>query len=260
VLAGLGPEVSRRWPAAWGGSGSCEVLDGVAVPVARRCRVRRGGRGHRPLAGTAAFGRGGSDRDWSYGVELLLAVRSNGPISGFLLAPADCGERWLAEALLRWRACPAAPPPTADELAAVLGPTHQRGGKRQGPTGPLRPRAGVGPLARVPYLADLGFAGAAWGRPWLTAWGAVVLTKALFADHPDDRARQQLTHTLGSARQMVETVNGWLEEHLGLHFPRARTDSGLLARLGAKIAAFNIVLWIHRTFGRPLLAACGPFS
>lgn len=125
VLSGLGPALARRLWAAWGGS-AYEVLDGVPVPLMRRCRGDR----HRCFADEAAIGVGGRDRGYYYGVKLLLAVNAQGLITGFVFGPANTEERWLAEALLRWRAFPQAAPPQAADLVTVLPPDHPGRGPR----------------------------------------------------------------------------------------------------------------------------------
>lgn len=76
-----------------------QLLDGVPLPLARQCRGRR----HRLFANEASVGRGGSDRDFYYGCQLLMAVDAIGVITGFVLAPAATEERWVAESLLCWR-------------------------------------------------------------------------------------------------------------------------------------------------------------
>lgn len=236
-------------PAAYG------LLDGVPVALARRCRGQR----HRCFAAEADIGHGGSDGAWIYGVRLLTVVSPAGPITGWLVGPAATGERWLAEALLRWRQDPTAPPPTAAELAPVMGPSHHAGGERIGPTGPLAPAGAVGDPARQPYLADLGFAGAAWQQHWQVAYGATVLTKADYTALPSaDRAA--LERWFCGLRQTVETVYGWLTDRLGLQSPRARTYWGLLTRLAAKVAAFNLALLLNHRFHRPTFAHLNPLG
>ena len=91
-----------------------EVLDTVAVPLLRRCR----GQYHRLFADEAAIGRGGSDKAWYYGCKLLLAVTPTGVVTGFVLAPANMADRWLADALLCWRADQHAPPLQVADLPA----------------------------------------------------------------------------------------------------------------------------------------------
>jgi len=255
VLCQLGPQVGQGVAALLAAPPAYGVLDTIPVPLMRCCRGVR----HRLFAAEAAVGRGGSDRQWYYGLGLLTVVRADGVISGFVLAPADTEERWLAEALLRWRQDPAAPPPTAEELARVLGPAHKAGGQRRGPTGPLGPRGAVGAASRDPYLGDLGFAGAAWQAHWRTAYGASVLTTADYASAPlAERAPAE--RWLSRLRQVVETANAVLTDLLGLKFPRARTYWGLLTRIAAKIAAFNVLLYLNHAYDRPTFAYATPLT
>src|SRR5207249_4021797 len=109
VLCALGPVIRRRLDQALGSTPLYEVLDTVPVPLLRRCR---GDQQH--LFGLeAALGQGGRDKDWYYGVALLGAVTPRGLLSGFVRGPATTQERWLAEALVRWRHAPTAPLPSA---------------------------------------------------------------------------------------------------------------------------------------------------
>lgn len=62
VLCALGPAVALHLSEELG-MATYEVLDGVPVPLMRRCRGDR----HRCFANEAAIGRGGSDRDFYYG-------------------------------------------------------------------------------------------------------------------------------------------------------------------------------------------------
>lgn len=162
VLAALGPAGAEQVVATWPGV-PYDAVDGVPVPLARRCRGLR----HKVWAADqAALGKGGSDKDWYFGVRLAAAVHPCGVVTGFVSAPADTGERWLAEALLRWRHDPLATQPTAAALAAVLGPSHQKGGGRLGPTGLIWARTAAGapargrPYARAPLRRRPGFPGA----------------------------------------------------------------------------------------------------
>ena len=138
-----------------------EIIDGVPVPLMRR---RRGSR-HRSFGSEADFGHGGSDREVYYGVKVLAAVDTAGFVTGWVVGPASTEEHWLAEALFTWRQQPGAPPPSAEALAEVLGPTHHRGGHRHGPNGPVRGRLSAGQAFAGPTLGDLGFQGAATGAP-----------------------------------------------------------------------------------------------
>lgn len=241
VLCALGPRLAARLATLLGAS-TYEALDGAALPLMRRCRGSR----HRLFAAEASIGRGGSDRQWFYGLKLLLAVSDHGGITGFLLLPASTEERWAVEALLRWRMAPAAQAPTAAELASRLGPAHRRRGRRLGPTGPIAPRLGVGAPASTVYLADRGAAGKAWQHHWHTAYGATVLIST--------------TYWLRCLRQVVETTFASLSAVFGLSYPRARSHWGLLSRVGAKVAAFNVAILINHLFGRPRFAIFNPLG
>jgi hypothetical protein len=254
ALCRLGPllaEAVHRW---LGERPAYEAWDGVPVPLMRRCRGRR----RRLFGAEADFGRGGSDREAYYGMHLLAAVSPRGPITGFVLGPAATSEYWLAEALLRWRQDPAAPAPTADDLAPALGPTHRPGGARAGPTGPLGPRPGAGRPAAGPYVSDLGLAGRAWRGHWRAAYGATVLTKADYRAVAAEPERRQWTRWLCGLRQAAETAFNALTDLLGAKFPRARSAWGVWARLAAKVVAFNLAVYVNHRFGRPTFALFNP--
>lgn len=227
------------------GGWSYETLDCTAVPLMSR---RRGERTRLFKPDEAAMGRGGSDKDWYYGVKLFAALSERGCVSGFTVAPANTEDRWMAEGLFRWREDSEAGQPTEEELAGVLGPSHRRGGKRVGPTGPLWPVEGVGKQLGEAYLADRGFSGKEWERHWKQDYGSVVLTPASAGRPPN----------LNSRRQQVETVFGMLIDRLHLRYPRARTMSGLWVRIAAKLAAFNAAVLINALYHRPLLEFFNP--
>lgn len=250
VLGALGPAVAARVVAAWPGV-AYEVVDGVPVPLARRCRGLR-----RKLfrCDEAGLGTGGSDQEWYFGVHVVAAAHPAGVLTGFIVGPADTSERWLAEALLRWRQNPAAPHPTLTEMTPVLGPSHRKGGDRRGPTGLLRGRTAAGQPARGPYVMDLGFRGARWQAHWQATYRATVLTKADLPPDATPAQQHELRHTACSVRQLVETAFGCLTDRLGIAFPRARTLTGVLARVGAKVAALNLTVYLNTLVGRPPFA------
>src|SRR5947209_10037470 len=84
VLQALGPllghAIAQRLPAG----PVYEVMDGVPVPLMRRCRGER----HRLFGDEAGVGRGGTDREWYYGMRLMLTVSNQGIITGCVLGPA----------------------------------------------------------------------------------------------------------------------------------------------------------------------------
>jgi len=229
----------------------------------RRCRGVR----HRLFAEEAGFAEGGSDRDWYYGVKSLLVVSPEGQVTDFVLGPGSTEDHWMAEALLRWQVDPDALAPTVEQLIGVLGKKRHNGEPWVGPTGPLW-SAGVGEASSAPYLGDRGFVGRVWNRHWLEHYGALVLTKADYkklACPPSDpekakRESRQGRHQLGSLRQIIESVNGFLLNVLGLAFPKARTIWGLLARVGAKIAAFNIAIHFNTLTDRSRFSVFDPFA
>jgi hypothetical protein len=56
---------------------------------------------------------------------------------------------------------------------------------------------------------------------------------------------------LSSARQVVETTFAHLTESFGLKYPGAHSTWGLLMRVSAKVAAYNLGILINRLLGRP---------
>lgn len=220
-----------------------QIVDTTPVPLARQCRGER----HRLFAADeAAMGRGGSDRRYYYGCSLLLAVAADGPITGFVLAPADTQDRWQLDALLTWRRAPAGVPWAVEDIP----PTHRRGGG--GYVGPTGPRWWPDSVGRPPdtgvYLADRGFGGAAWLPHWEHDTGALVLP----GDGPDLPALTRRAHH--GWRQTIETVNGVLADVLHLPFLKAKQMWGVVTRVAAKCAAFNLGIWANRHVGREDLA------
>ena len=72
------------------------VLDTTLIPVIVRVRACR----HGLFAGQASFGRCRSKTEWVYGFKVALAVTPTGVITAFGLAPANCDERPIGEALI----------------------------------------------------------------------------------------------------------------------------------------------------------------
>jgi len=165
-------------------------------------------------------------------------------VTGFVLAPANMADRWLADALLCWRVDPHAPPLQVADLPA---PRRPNGIPYVGPTGPRWPPSGAGARSRGPYLADAGFCGTWWQQQWRHAYGAALLTPPDYQGPQAAAAKRQHARW----RQVGETMNGHLIRTFGLHFPGARSKHGLLARIAAKLAAVNVGGWLNRLFGRP---------
>jgi hypothetical protein len=237
-------------------AGDYEVLDGLPVPVMRRCRGDR----HRLFGAEAGIGRGGSDGDWYYGVKLVSSVSAEGIITGFVISPAPTEERWAVDALLRWRSDPTAPEPTAASLARVLGEAHRAHGERIGPTGPIRGRIWAGTTHPSDYVADLGARGEAWQEHWRTNYGARVITPDVWATMWDCAQRPTAQRQFRAIRQVIETVHASLDTLFGIKFPRARTFRGLLLAIAAKVAAHDLLICLNHLFGRPRFAHFNPFT
>jgi hypothetical protein len=99
------------------------------------------------------------------------------------------------------------------------------------------------------YLADTGFASAAWEAHWRDTYGATVLAT------PTRRMRRAwpaaaCTWAAGK-RQVVEQVIEQLKGFFALERHRAKTLSGLLARLAAKVTAFTCGQWLNAAHDRP---------
>jgi hypothetical protein len=252
----LGPAIAREVSRHLGRGPAYQVWDGVPVPLMRRCRGRR----RRLFGDEADVGRGGSDKEVYYGMHLLAVANDQGTIDGCVVGPAATSEYWLAEALLRWRRDPAAPAPTPRELAPILGPTHLKGGRRVGPTGPRGPRLAAGAPAALPIQAELGFDGRLWRRHWRAAYGTPVLTTADFDGLTDPAERRRATRDFNSRRQDVETVFSTLTDRLAIKFPRARSKWGVWLRLLAKVAAYNLAVYVNYLCRRPTFSLFSPFD
>lgn len=253
ALAALAVAVGRRVAHRWGEQ-IHGALDAAPVPLLRRCRGQR----HRLFADEAGIGHGGSDGDRYYGMHLLTGVTDTGAVTGFLLAPAGTDARWSTETWWQWQRDPAAPVPTPAALAPVLGTSHRAGGNRRGVTGGMAPTLGVGLPDESLWLADRGFAGAAWQQHWREAYGTTVLTRADYTALPP-AARREWGAWFSGWRQIVECVHQSLTT-LGLAFPRARSWWGVQTRIGAKVAAHNLLLLVNQWHHRPPFAAVHPFG
>ncbi len=229
---------------------SYQIFDTLPVPLMRKCRGRKT---RLFYANEAGIGKGGSDKDWYYGCKLLVAATPKGAITGFVLGPAGTQERWLADALLCWRVCPEARP----WEPADVPPANKRDSSYYvGPTGPIWPREGVGASTTMPYIVDGGFSGVVWTGHWAKDYAALVFTPE---SYKADTA-QAMRDFHARLRHVVETVNEHLEHQFHLPFPRARTRQGLLARVAAKLAAFNLGILMSRLFGGPDFAFATLFS
>jgi Transposase DDE domain len=100
------------------------------------------------------------------------------------------------------------------------------------------------------YLAEKGFCALDWERHWLEVYGALV---AATPKNNDRRAWSKADRRWASGkRQIIEGVIGQLKDFFGLERHRAKTLSGLLTRLAAKVAAYTCGQRLNDRLGRPL--------
>jgi hypothetical protein len=207
-----------------------EILDSVPVPVARGARSFHPGW----LAGLAQVGKGGNDR-YFYGLRLLLVLQRSGVAGGWTLAAGNVQERWLAEWLLSAQA-------GEPQLRGPHDPTTGQPALPP-PTEWVGPVQSCGTASGKPKLTDTGFVGTEWLTHWARDYGATVIPKP-------KGASAALSRWFGSLRQVVETAFAHLGESFGLKYPGAHTKWGLLTRIAAKLAAYNLGIWINRALGR----------
>jgi hypothetical protein len=207
-----------------------EIFDGVPVPVARGARCFHPGW----FADIARVGKGGNDR-YFYGLRLLLVLSTRGIARGWTLASGNVQERWLAELLLSAQAgCP-----------QLTGPLNAKTGKPEvaAPEDWVGPVQSCGEASGRPKMTDTGFVGEEWLRHWASDYGAEVIPKP-------KGAPQELGRWFSSLRQVVETAFAHLCESFGLKYPGAHTKWGLITRMAAKLAAYNLGIRINRGLGR----------
>jgi len=193
-------------------------------------------------------GHGGTSGGWYTGDKLLLAVTPQGVATGWVVGAANIQDRWLLEALLSQRAgCPQltgpAPSPHASRAERACPPLGFIGSW---------PTAGSQPS--VPYLADRGFNSRRWRQHWQAYYHATVLSVPPRNDPDHADWSKADCHWLASHRQPVETAFSVLDTVFELKHINAHSRWGQLTRTAAKLAAYNIGLFINRALNRPLHA------
>lgn len=205
------------------------------VPV-RHCSLSQAASTDGHWCWWGSLGHGGNDGGWYWGDQCLLSVSPSGVVSGWLLGPANMDDRWMLQVFLSAR----------HGQAQWVGPSGRPIPQRLGTFGPL---ATVGLAPGLPYLADAGFNGLAWFSHWLHSYAACVL-----AAPPDNTPlawSPPQKRSLASHRQIVETVFARLASTFGFQRLNAHSRWGQITRLAAKLAAYNIGLFINRSIQRP---------
>lgn len=209
---------------------SCEIVDSVPV------RVAHGARRFKPgwLAGIAQAGKGGTD-GFFYGLRLLVAITPDGLVTGWTMGAGNVQEHWLLELLLSTRR-------GQPQLGRI--PSSKKDGPPRPPKEWLAPYVTAGPLRANLVLADRGFSGANWQGHWAQQYDVAVQT-------PDTWPAGGLRRWFHAIRHDVETAFAHLDTVFDLECPNAHTTWGLLTRIAAKMAAYNLGVQINRLLERP---------
>jgi hypothetical protein len=212
-------------------AGAYDVMDGFPIPVAHGARSFHPGW----LADIARIGKGGNDR-YFYGVRMVMVIKQDGVATGWTLASGNVQERWVAEVLLSTRA----------GVPGMQGPLDPETQQPQvtPPTEWMAVLPSCGAASQKPILSDSGFRGEEWLTHWATAYAAHVCPLSNAASRAQRR-------WWSSARQVVETTFSHLSESFGLKYPGAHSGWGLLMRVAAKVAAYNLGIMLNRLCGRP---------
>ena len=101
----------------------------------------------------------------------------------------------------------------------------------------------------LPILADGGFSGPRRIAHWRNEYGAKIIAPRasnIKGDKPGKTMRW-----MRKSRQIIETVVARLVKTYGLHQINAHSELGMLARVAAKMAAYNVGVHFNRLCGRP---------
>lgn len=217
------------------------IYESVDCVPLMTCTIAQAARHRRHWLMESNLGRGGNNGGWFFGFQLLTSVTAVGTITGWLLGSAHDDDRWLMQIFVSARAgraeCSAPPHPKAQTRKMRL------------PSGRIRPLSAVGKRHNRPYIADQGFNGERWQRHWKQYDADVITAPPTNSNSPWP---PQLKGWLSSHRQIVDTVFSRLDTVFGLQHLNAHSDWGQYTRLAAKMAAYNIGLFINQFLGRPL--------
>jgi hypothetical protein len=75
----------------------------------------------------------------------------------------------------------------------------------------------------------------------------------------DEKAQRAFSHLFRGLRQVIETVHHALDDVFAIKAGRARTPWGLIARIGAKVAAHDLAVCLNTLFTQPTFAHFDPF-
>lgn len=218
-----------------------ECVDSLPLPAFSPGQAQRD-KGHWLWQSSLGHGAHG---EWFWGDHLLACVSRSQTVTGWLLGTAAINDRWLLEAFLSARAgqpCLQAP---------GRRPKAAKADDRLPPVGFIGAFQAVGKSRTGLYLADKGFNGWRWANHWRTHYHAAVITV------PPDNAKAEPPWSaaqkvsLASHRQIVETVFARLDQVFAIKRLQAHSRWGQYTRLAARMAAYNIGLFLNRLLGRP---------
>ena len=190
-------------------------------------------------------GRGGNHGGWFYGEQLLLCSSDSGIITGWVTGLANIDDRWMMEALLSSRQG------ELDLIEPPL-PQHRHKKHRHIPVPEsFSPARTAGPARGLPFLADGGFSGKRRIKHWRDSYGAKVIAPRASNIKGDKPGKSKTMRWLRKRRQIVETVIARLTQTFGLQQINAHSELGMLARIAAKMAAYNLGVYINRLSSRP---------
>ena len=186
--------------------------------------------------------KGGTDGGWFFGSQILLCVSDKGVITGWMWAPANVDDRYVLQAFLSSR---------AGDMNLEEPPVSQQQRNRLryvATTEAYGPPMTAGISRGVPTIADAGFNGARWLNHWWQQFKTAII--APVATNKPKKKRSAWQRSLASKRQIVETVIARLCETFGFKRINAHSETGLIARLSAIMAGYNLGMLINIQEGR----------
>ena len=103
----------------------------------------------------------------------------------------------------------------------------------------------------VPYLTDKGFNGQRWISHWLSNYRVTVINVPPWNTSDASAWSRHDRKWLARHRQIIDTTFAFLDGVFGMKTINAHSRWGQYARVAAKMAAYNIGLFINRLFARP---------
>jgi len=217
-----------------------EVVDCLPLPSCSNSQSLK--KGHWLWWGTR--GHGGTQGKWYWGDQLIMSVRHDHIITGWLVGPANADDRAMLQGLLSYRHGHQifhAPEPWRP-WRQVVKPTF------------LGPQLAVGqPNSSDYYLADKGFNGFKWQRHWYQQFETCVVTEPA-RNAASGRLPRSWQKWFRGMRQAIETTFSVLTQVFDIKRLNAHSRWGQYTRLALAATAFNFGIWINRSMGRPDLS------